>query len=127
MQRITSIFVCLAAVTFTANARAQHQDTSANAARQTTAVEHSTHTTATGNVAVSGHHHPKGATAKCTDGTYSMSESGADSCSGHGGVAKWYATARCTDGTLWMHTSKRGACASHQGVAEWLKTNKSTK
>lgn len=127
MNGITSIVGCLAALTFTVSAQAQHRDTSASAAKQTTTVEHSTHSMQAGNVAVGGHHHPRGATAKCTDGTFSMSENSAGSCSSHGGVAKWYATARCTDGTLWMHKSKSGACASHQGVAEWLKNNKSTK
>jgi hypothetical protein len=32
---------------------------------------------------------PAGATAKCEDGTYSMSESRSGTCSHHGGVAEW--------------------------------------
>lgn len=32
---------------------------------------------------------PKGATARCRDGTYSFSKSRRGTCSGHGGVAKW--------------------------------------
>jgi cytoskeletal protein RodZ len=34
---------------------------------------------------------PKHATAKCTDGTYSTSKSKQGACSGHGGIATWYA------------------------------------
>jgi hypothetical protein len=44
-----------------------------------------------------GHHHhpiapvaPKGATAKCRDGSYSYSKHSRDACRGHGGVATWY-------------------------------------
>src|SRR5579872_2692436 len=32
---------------------------------------------------------PKGATAKCADGTYSFSQSRRGTCSHHGGVAQW--------------------------------------
>ena len=32
---------------------------------------------------------PKGATAKCRDGTYSYSRHASGTCSGHGGVARW--------------------------------------
>jgi serine/threonine-protein kinase len=32
---------------------------------------------------------PKGATAQCKDGTYSMSKTHSGACSGHGGVDKW--------------------------------------
>lgn len=32
---------------------------------------------------------PAGATAKCSDGTYSFSQSRRGTCSGHGGVASW--------------------------------------
>jgi len=32
---------------------------------------------------------PKGATAQCRDGTYSLSKSHRGTCSHHGGVAKW--------------------------------------
>jgi hypothetical protein len=32
---------------------------------------------------------PKGATAKCGDGSYSFSQSRRGTCSHHGGVAKW--------------------------------------
>lgn len=33
---------------------------------------------------------PAGATAKCKDGTYSMSKTHTGACSHHGGVAEWY-------------------------------------
>lgn len=33
---------------------------------------------------------PAGATAKCKDGTYSMSKTHSGACSHHGGVAEWY-------------------------------------
>jgi len=114
MLRIVSALACLAALALTAPLKAQDSD-SARKATSPSTHEASAKT-----------HHPKGATAKCTDGTYSMSESTTGSCSGHGGVAKWYAKARCNDGTLWMHSSKRGACSGHQGVAEWIKNHKST-
>lgn len=109
MQRFATIIACLAALALTAPLQAQKADSAAKVTTRTPRT-----------------HHPKGATAKCSDGTYSMSESATGSCSGHGGVAKWYAKARCTDGTLWMHSSKRGACSGHQGVAEWLQNKKST-
>jgi uncharacterized protein YraI len=32
---------------------------------------------------------PRGATARCRDGTYSFSQSRSGTCSGHGGVSKW--------------------------------------
>lgn len=32
---------------------------------------------------------PKGASAKCKDGTYSFSQNRRGTCSGHGGVSKW--------------------------------------
>jgi hypothetical protein len=32
---------------------------------------------------------PAGATARCTDGTYSFSQHHSGTCSGHGGVASW--------------------------------------
>jgi uncharacterized protein YraI len=32
---------------------------------------------------------PKGATARCRDGSYSFSQSRSGTCSNHGGVAKW--------------------------------------
>ena len=42
---------------------------------------------------------PIGATARCTDGTYSYSQSHSGSCSHHGGVAKWL------DGSLTVRTA----------------------
>lgn len=33
---------------------------------------------------------PRGATARCNDGTYSYSQNRRGTCSGHGGVAVWY-------------------------------------
>src|SRR5688572_1616789 len=32
---------------------------------------------------------PRGASARCRDGTYSFSQSRSGTCSGHGGVARW--------------------------------------
>jgi len=32
---------------------------------------------------------PQGATAKCNDGTYSISKTKADTCSDHNGVDRW--------------------------------------
>ena len=34
-------------------------------------------------------HAPKGATAKCRDGTYSFSQHASGTCSLHGGVGRW--------------------------------------
>lgn len=125
MLRIVSILASLAALTVTAPLQAQNSDSAEKVESRSTTVHHESRTKSSDEVSEKTHH-PKGATAKCTDGTYSMSESATGSCSGHGGVAKWYAKARCNDGTLWMHSSKRGACSGHQGVAEWIKNNKST-
>lgn len=33
---------------------------------------------------------PSGASAKCKDGTYSFSQNRRGTCSGHGGVSRWY-------------------------------------
>lgn len=136
MQRFTFLVACVAALAFAPTAHAQRQDTTIKTGSQSTTVKHSRHSTETSTtereeheqaLASKAHYHPKGAAAKCTDGTYSMSSDAAGTCSGHGGVKKWYARARCTDGTLWMHKSKRGACSSHQGVAEWLQKGKTKK
>jgi hypothetical protein len=77
---------------------------------------------------------PAGATAKCSDGTYSTAKSHRGACSRHGGIAQWLAdtsnasrtsaappnaTARCEDGT-YTTSSGRGACTRHGGVSAWL-------
>ena len=38
---------------------------------------------------VHSNHAPRGATARCSDGTYSFSEHHRGTCSHHGGVANW--------------------------------------
>jgi hypothetical protein len=42
--------------------------------------------------AASGNTDPTGATAKCTDGTYSKAKTHSGACSHHGGVAQWLGT-----------------------------------
>jgi len=68
---------------------------------------------------------PKGATAKCKDGSYSRATSRAGACSHHGGVALWLvpsgATAVCNDGTYSMSQHRRGTCSRHHGVGRWLR------
>ena len=83
---------------------------------------------------------PKGATAKCSDGTYSMAKSKQGACSAHGGVATWLAdekeakketapnapakagnpTAQCNDGSYSYAVHHQGACSGHQGVKAWF-------
>ena len=77
---------------------------------------------------------PAGATAKCSDGTYSTAKSHRGACARHGGIAQWLADtssasrtsavpanaiARCQDGT-YSKSSRRGACSRHGGVNTWL-------
>jgi hypothetical protein len=128
MHRIAWLVACLTALLLTAPAEAQRQDTTMKAHGERVTVEHRTsHGTTTSSVASNGHARPKGATARCSDRTYTMSANAEGSCSSHGGVAKWYATARCKDGTVWMRTTKRGACRRHQGVGEWLQKDKNAR
>ena len=70
---------------------------------------------------------PKDASARCGDGTYSTSATSQGTCSGHDGVAYWYAGALCQDGALWMERTKQGACSAHGGVASWIKRGKTVK
>jgi hypothetical protein len=54
---------------------------------------------------------PKGATAKCSDGTYSMAKSKQGACSGHGGVATWLAQEKETP-------SSKSAAAARKETTE---------
>ncbi len=69
---------------------------------------------------------PRGATARCVDGTWSSSAQRRGTCSGHGGLETWFgkppkkATGRCKDGTYTKSASTQGACSGHGGVAFWL-------
>ena len=73
---------------------------------------------------------PKGATAKCKDGTYSTAKTTRGACSQHGGVETWLgadakgapadATGQCKDGSYTTAASKQGACSGHGGVATWF-------
>ena len=66
---------------------------------------------------------PREATALCEDGSWSSSQKRSGTCSGHGGVSKWFgktprkATFRCKDGTYSKAKSSQGACSQHGGVA----------
>lgn len=58
-----------------------------------TACPNGTYTNSVGNIVCSPYASssvPAGASAKCSDGTYSFSQSRRGTCSGHGGVATWY-------------------------------------
>jgi hypothetical protein len=128
MHRFALLAACLTALVFTVPAQAQRQDTAMKAHGQSHEGEHPvTHGTTTSTVASNAHPRPKGATARCSDRTYTTRANAEGSCASHGGVAKWYATARCKDGTMWMRTSKRDACKRHQGVGEWLPREKDGK
>jgi hypothetical protein len=99
MRRILLLFALIAAISGSGStARATNTVSAAQAA--------STHTVSAaqpGSIAckdgyyknVSGHcvrrpsNDPKGATAKCRDGSYSYSEHASGTCSHHGGVARW--------------------------------------
>jgi len=48
----------------------------------------------TASAAVQAQKQPEGATARCKDGTYSTAETRRGACSGHGGIATWYADAK---------------------------------
>ena len=73
---------------------------------------------------------PKGATAKCKDGTYSAAKTTRGACSQHGGVETWLsadtkgapadATGQCKDGSYTTAASKQGACSGHGGVSSWF-------
>jgi hypothetical protein len=66
---------------------------------------------------------PPDATALCEDGSWSTSGSRSGTCSGHGGIKKWFgkppkkATFRCKDGTYSKAKDSQGACSQHGGVA----------
>jgi len=66
---------------------------------------------------------PRDATALCADGSWSTSQERSGSCSGHGGMAKWFgkapkkATFRCKDGTWSKAKDSPGACSQHGGIA----------
>lgn len=79
---------------------------------------------------------PAGATARCTDGSYTTAASHSGACSRHGGVAEWLpadsttvsqdiapagATARCKDGSYSRSAHRSGTCSYHGGVSEWIR------
>ncbi|MDX2193796.1 MAG: DUF3761 domain-containing protein [Gemmatimonadales bacterium] len=74
---------------------------------------------------------PKGATARCKDGSFYMGDSRSGACSGKGGVAQWLgklddgspppgATARCKDGSWYQGETRQGACSGKGGVKAWV-------
>jgi hypothetical protein len=66
---------------------------------------------------------PRDATALCEDGSWSSSTNRSGTCSGHGGIRKWFgkppkrATFRCKDGTYSKAKDSQGACSQHGGIA----------
>ena len=66
---------------------------------------------------------PRDATALCADGSWSSSQQRSGTCSGHGGLSKWFgkpprkATFRCKDGTYSKAKNSQGACSQHGGIA----------
>ena len=66
---------------------------------------------------------PRDATARCVDGSWSSSPNRSGTCSGHGGIQKWFgkppkkAKFRCKDGTYSKAKDSQGACSQHGGIA----------
>jgi len=82
---------------------------------------------------------PKGATAKCKDGTYSTAKTTRGACSQHGGVETWLgagatttanapadATGQCKDGSYTTAATRQGACSGHGGVSNWFGDRRAT-
>ena len=73
---------------------------------------------------------PRDATARCADGSWSSSLNRSGTCSGHGGIGKWFgkppkkATFRCKDGTYSKAKDSQGACSQHGGIAFGLEGGK---
>jgi hypothetical protein len=60
------------------------------------------------------------ATARCNDGTLSLSKTAAGTCSGNGGVSVWYISGVCRDGSVTHAVNRQGACSGHGGIDQWL-------
>ena len=69
---------------------------------------------------------PKNATAECKDGTYSTAKAKRGACSGHGGVATWYADEKDTGKTS-AKESKSAAKESKSAEKESKSAEKESK
>jgi hypothetical protein len=67
----------------TADARPRHHYSYSNTGYYTNSRGHSVHRP------MAASHRPAGATARCSDGSWSFSESHRGTCSHHGGVSSW--------------------------------------
>jgi len=69
---------------------------------------------------------PKNATAECKDGTYSTAKSKRGACSGHGGVATWYADEKSASDTKETKSAKKESKTAEKSAAKETKTDTKT-
>jgi hypothetical protein len=70
---------------------------------------------------------PKNATAECKDGTYSTAKSKRGACSGHGGVATWYADEKSSAKTAEKDTKTAAKTGEKDSKAATKTAEKDTK
>jgi hypothetical protein len=95
MNKLLAALACSLLVTFGASAKGPvPADQPGGQADEKQLVEHGHYTNKSGQSVHSPAHSkdemkPKGATARCRDGTWSFSQSHRGTCSHHGGVSEW--------------------------------------
>jgi hypothetical protein len=63
------------------------------------------------------HMAPKGATAQCKDGTYSTAKTQQGACSGHGGIATWFADSKTETKVASKETKSQGTTGKSNAPA----------